>query len=94
MSLPAGCDSNVVRGAAIASPLDSGASMRSGVGLFGRKKKDLTETGVQGTAVVKDVGVPQYPHTDRDNVHLSDFGLGSTLYPLRRTTASPTRPAR
>ena len=54
------------------------------MGLFGRRKKnDLTETGLQGTAVVKDVGEPQYPHTDEDNVHLSDFGLGSTLFPLQ-----------
>lgn len=52
------------------------------MGLFGRRK-DLTANGLQGSAVVKAIGEPQYPHTDKDNVHLSDFGLGSTLFPLQ-----------
>lgn len=52
------------------------------MGLFGRRKKDLTESGVPGTAVVKDVGDEQHPHTDKDDFHISELGLGNVLYPM------------
>jgi hypothetical protein len=44
--------------------------------LFGRKKKDLTETGLTGTAVVRSeerAGI----YNDTENVSFTDFGMGT-----------------
>lgn len=46
------------------------------MGLFDRRKKDLTETGIAGKAVIraeKRVGI----YNDRENLSVTDFGMGS-----------------
>lgn len=51
------------------------------MGLFGRNKKDLVLEGLTGSAVVKNVGDPKW-HSDKDDAHLSDFGIGNVKWPL------------
>lgn len=46
------------------------------MGLFGRKKKDLTSSGLPGTAVIRSEERAEL-FNDTDNTSLTDFGLGS-----------------
>ena len=54
------------------------------MGLFGRKRKDLTEGGLPGSAVVKSWESADFwdEHASRDSdpVRLTDVGVGSSTF--------------